>query len=152
MDLPLSNQEQIVSKVAEIKNPPSLPLAMQRVLELIVTNVKSPDELETFIRYDQGLTARIIRIANSAYYGMLGTARISYEIALRRPWIAKERAYLLGFLHDLGRIIVAAHFGEQYKAIWLLAQKRNSRKIRRARVQSGAHGNWFLDLNRMGAA
>jgi putative nucleotidyltransferase with HDIG domain len=174
MDLPLLNEEQVLSKIAEIRDPPSLPIALQRVLELIVTQVESPDELETFIRYDPGLTARIIRIANSAYYGSRGklldltrsilligydevksvcifaltlevfsglklikaaegerlwkhsfaTARIAYEMALRRPWVAKEQAYLLGFLHDFGRIIVAAHFGEQYQAIRDLAKKR----------------------------
>lgn len=174
MNLPFLNEEQIRRKVAGIKDPPSLPLALHRVMELIVSNVDSPDELETFIRYDQGLTARIIRTANSAYYASHGklidltrsilligydqvkcicifalaseifsgrklikpiereilwkhsfaTARISYEIALRRPWIAKENAYLLGFLHDFGRIIVAAHFEEQYEAILLLAQQR----------------------------
>ncbi len=174
MDLPLLNKEQIVSKVAEIKDPPSLPLALQRVLELIVTNVESPDELETFIRYDPGLTARIIRTANSSYYGLggrlldltqsilvigygevksicifaltfelfsglklikpadrerlwkhsFGTARIAYKIAMRQPWMAKEQAYLLGFLHDFGRIISSAYFGEQYKAIRDLAKKR----------------------------
>ncbi len=171
----LLNEQQILSKVSEIKDPPSLPTALQRVLELIITEVESPDELETFIRYDQGLTTRIIRIANSAYYGSRGklldltrsilligydevksvcifaltlevfsglklikpaerarlwkhsfaTARIAYEMALRRPWIAKEQAYLLGFLHDFGRIIVAAHFGEQYQTIRDLAKKRN---------------------------
>ena len=174
MDIHILNQEQILRKVAGITDPPSLPMALQRVLELIVTQVESPDELETFIRCDPGLTVRVIRIANSAHHGSRGklldlsqsilligydkvksicifalslevfsglelikptererlwkhsfaTARIAYEMALRRPWMAAEQAYLLGFLHDFGRIIVAAHFGEQYQAMRDLAEKR----------------------------
>ncbi len=174
MDIPIPNEEQILRKVASITDPPFLPVALQRVWELIVTQVESPDELETFVRCDPGLTVRVIRIANSTYYGSRGklldlsqsilligydkvksicifalalevfsgleliksiererlwkhsfaTARIAYEIALRRPWMAEEQAYLLGFLHDFGRIIVAAHFGEQYQAMRNLAEKR----------------------------
>lgn len=174
MDIPIPNEEQILRKVASITDPPFLPVALQRVWELIVTQVESPDELETFVRCDPGLTVRVIRIANSTYYGSRGklldlsqsilligydkvksicifalalevfsgleliksiererlwkhsfaTARIAYEIALSRPWMAEEQAYLLGFLHDFGRIIVAAHFGEQYQAMRNLAEKR----------------------------
>jgi HD-like signal output (HDOD) protein len=149
-------------------------LALQRVLDIIINEVDSPDELASFISDDQALTARILCVANSAYYGFRGkvsnltrsiiiigydevksicvyalmsemfsglnsigraereklwkhafaTARIAYHIAQRRPWVPKNQAYLLGLLHDLGRVVMAVHFKEEYRCIQKLAQDR----------------------------
>ncbi len=175
MDLPFLSEHQIITKLSTIKDSSSLPMALQRMLELIITGVESPEELETFVRLDPGLAARIVRIANSACYGSQGkfldlsgailsigckeaksicifalatqifaepgpivaaereelwkhsftTARLAQDIALQRPWMPPNQAYLLGLLHDFGRIILAAYFPEHYRAIRTLAQERN---------------------------
>jgi HD-like signal output (HDOD) protein len=165
---------EIHHQVCLIDDLPPLSGALQRLMEIIQNEVASPQELESIILYDQSLCARILRVANSTYYGRRGevhtisravmslgfqkvrsiclcallmqlfadkdvldrtqremlwkhafaTARIAAEIALRRPWLGKEDAYVLGLLHDLGRVAMAVHFREQYQAVLELAEKR----------------------------
>lgn len=54
------------------------------------------------------------------------TARIASEIARLRPWIDKESAYILGLLHDLGRVALAICFNEYYQMISSLAETRKA--------------------------
>jgi len=174
MGIGLLDENEVRYKVSQIKNLPPLPLALHRVLDIIINEVDSPDELERFISYDQTLAARILCVANSAYYGFRGkvpnlsrsiniigydevksicvyalmseifsglnsikrsereklwkhsfaTARIAYHIAQRRPWVSEHEAYLLGLLHDLGWVIMAVHFKEEYQSIQRLARDR----------------------------
>jgi len=143
-------------------------------VEIIHDEVASPEELESLIRYDQGLTARILRVANSTYYGMRGsvptlskamivmgfeqvkslclcallmdmcshqdtiepgererlwkhsfaTARVAGEMARARPWVSPEKAYILAFFHDLGRVAMAFSLQDHYQTIWKLARGR----------------------------
>jgi HD-like signal output (HDOD) protein len=66
------DEQEIRYRVSRIENLPVLPLNLKRILEIVANEVSSPDELEVFIRYDQALTARILRIANSTFYGFRG--------------------------------------------------------------------------------
>lgn len=52
-------------------------------------------------------------------------SRIAVEVNRRRSWIKAEEAALLGLLHDIGWIVMAAHFKEQFTAIFEKAQKHN---------------------------
>ena len=176
MDIALLDENEVRYQISQIKDLPLLPFALQRVLDIIINEVDSPDELESFIGYDQTLAARILCVANSSYYGFRGkvpnlsrsiivigydqvksiciyalmseifsglnsigraereklwkhafaTARIAYHIAERRPWVSKNEAYLLGLLHDLGRVVMAVHFKEEYRSIQKLAQDRKT--------------------------
>jgi putative nucleotidyltransferase with HDIG domain len=160
--------------ISKIDDLPPLPGALQRLMEIIHDEVASPRELESLILYDQSLSARILRIANSTYYGRRGevrtiskavlnlgfekvksiclcallmemfadnralsraqrealwkhafaTARIAREMATRRPWLDKEDAYLLGLLHDIGRVLMAVYFSDHYQTVEALAHKR----------------------------
>ena len=175
MEIALLDENEIRYKVSRIKNLPPLPLALQRMLDILINEVGSPDEFESFIGYDQSLAARILCAANSACYGFRGkvpdlnravsvvgcdevksicvyalmseifsrlnsigraererlwkhafaTARIAYHIARKRPWVPKNEAYLLGLLHDLGRVVMAVHFKDEYRSIQKLARDRN---------------------------
>ena len=71
---PLDEQE-IRYRVSLVTDIPPLPLALQRLADLIRSEIVSLKELESVIRYDQGLSARILRIANSAFYGCRGQTR-----------------------------------------------------------------------------
>ncbi len=51
---------------------PMLTGAVQRLLEIIHGEIESERELETLILYDQVLAARILRVANSVFYGSRG--------------------------------------------------------------------------------
>jgi HD-like signal output (HDOD) protein len=66
------NEQEIRTRIARIRELPSLSGSLQRLIEIIHDEVASPEELESLIRYDQALTAKILRAANSAYYGMRG--------------------------------------------------------------------------------
>jgi HD-like signal output (HDOD) protein len=66
------NEQEVRSRVARIRDFPMLTGALQRLLEIIQTEIESERELETLILYDQVLSARVLRVANSAFYGTRG--------------------------------------------------------------------------------
>lgn len=164
----------IQHRVSQLDDLPPLPRALQRLIEIIQDEIASARELESLVKYDQGLSARLLRIANSAYYGLrsevttlsraimtigyfkvrslclsallieffsnsrslssalkesfwkhsFATGRIASEIAKKRSWVNEEQAYILGLLHDLGRIVMAIHFNSHYQIIRNLAESR----------------------------
>lgn len=165
---------EINHRIAQLKEIRPLPPAVQRMLEILSGEIVSASDLECFIKYDQALSAKLLRLANSAYYGFRGkvetlsraimivgfqrvrsiclymllmelcadnqtmalvqretlwkhsfvTAKIAAKIAMQRPWISKEQAYVLGLFHDLGRTIMAGNFKEHYHSIQNLARSR----------------------------
>ncbi len=62
----MSKREEIIKKIDEI---PSIPPTLTKVQQM----VRQPDvdfqELAGYIKYDQGLTVNILKMANSAYFG-----------------------------------------------------------------------------------
>lgn len=66
------NEQEVRHRIARIRDLPALSGSLQRLIEIIHDDVASPNELESLIRYDQALSARILRVANSTYYGMRG--------------------------------------------------------------------------------
>jgi HD-like signal output (HDOD) protein len=169
------NEQEVRHRIARIRDLPTLSGSLQRLVEIIHDEVSSPEELESLIRYDQALSARILRVANSTYYGMRGsvptlskamivigyeqvkslclcallmdmysnptsidarererlwkhsfaTARVASEMARSRPWVSPEKAYILAFFHDLGRVAMAFCLQDHYQAIRQLS--RNGR-------------------------
>lgn len=172
---PLDEQE-IRYQISQIKELPSLTRSMQRIIEIIHSEVESASELESIIGYDQALAAKILRIANSTYYGCRGnvknlaksivvigfnqvksiclctllmnmlsdgatidpeqrerlwkhafaTSRIAAEMSRKRPWVSRDEAAAMGLLHDIGYVVMAAHFSERFKSIMDAAEKRKS--------------------------
>lgn len=59
--------EKILSKV---DNFPSMPAAGSRLLSLLEEQEVSIGEVEDILRYDPGLTANVLKLANSAYFGI----------------------------------------------------------------------------------
>jgi len=166
------NDQEVRRRIARIRDLPTLSGSLQRLVEILHDEVASPEELEGLIRYDQALSARILRVANSTYYGMRGkvptlskamivmgfeqvkslclcallmdmcsqqdsiepgererlwkhsfaTARVASEMARARPWVSPEKAYILGFFHDLGRVAMAFSLQDHYRAIWKLSR------------------------------
>ncbi len=54
------------------------------------------------------------------------TSKIAAEISKKRPWVKREEAALLGLIHDIGYVAMAAYFGEYFKFIMDTASRRNS--------------------------
>jgi HD-like signal output (HDOD) protein len=55
--------------IARIPDLPLVTGALQRLLEIIHNEVASVTELENVILYDQALAAKVLRLANSSFYG-----------------------------------------------------------------------------------
>src|SRR5262245_50508813 len=56
-------------KIFETRDLPTLPVVAQRILTLTDDEETATEQLAKIIAIDQSLTARILTLANSAYYG-----------------------------------------------------------------------------------
>lgn len=52
-------------------------------------------------------------------------SRVVTAITRKRPWLDQDEASIFGLLHDLGWILMAAHFNEQFTAIIETAARTN---------------------------
>ena len=52
-------------------------------------------------------------------------SRIAAEMTRKRPWMSWAEAAVLGIVHDLGWIVMATHFNEQFAAIFETAARKN---------------------------
>lgn len=149
---------------------PPIPQTLFQLLEIIQQENSSANNLEDVILRDQALAAKVLRAANSAYYGFCGkvttvsravvaigfhevqniclcallmqhfhseavnqkeqmqlwqhsfaTGGLARSIAQLRPWIQTEESYVLGLLHDLGRMVLMFYFLDDYHQIHKLA-------------------------------
>ncbi len=57
------------NKVLEIKKLPTLPQIAYRLLHILCQKDPDLNELEKIIRYDQSISAKVLSVANSAYFG-----------------------------------------------------------------------------------
>jgi len=169
------DEKEIRYQVSQIKELPSLPQSLKRLIEIIHSEIDTPGELESIISYDPSLAVKVITIANSTYYGyrkkvktlkkaitVIGAdqvksicictllmallsshraislehreilwkhafacSRIAAEMTKKRPWMNRDEAAVLGLVHDLGWIVMAAHFSEQFKAIFETAARKH---------------------------
>lgn len=169
------DEQEVRYQISQIKELPPLPQSLERLIEIIQSEVDSPGELESIISYDPSLVAKIVAVGNSAYYGSRGkidtlaraicvigfsqakaicicallmgmitngqaidetyremlwkhcyaSSKMVSEIIKKRPWLDRDEASVLGLLHDLGWIVMAAHFKEQFTAIFEAAARKN---------------------------
>ncbi len=90
---------------------PSLPTVAVKALELINSDSSSIDELERIISRDQSFSARLLRIANSPYYGMN-----------RRIDTISSGVMLIGF-NTMKSLVVAASLKDMHRKFGLFEQK-----------------------------
>jgi len=154
--------QQFRADVVTRKNLPTLPTVLARILHLAESESASGRELIALIEHDQALTGKMLRLANSAFFGQsrrvstipravallgLSTVRnlalgvkvwdtLGTGMAQSRPeelWAhalavgvaAKtlaarlragdpDEAFTAGVLHDVGRLVLAMRFREEY--------------------------------------
>jgi putative nucleotidyltransferase with HDIG domain len=75
MDFAFLDEQEVRYQVSRIKELPPLPQSLKRLVEILYEEVETSDELESIILYDQSLTAKVMNIANSTYYGSRGKVR-----------------------------------------------------------------------------
>lgn len=69
-------------KVARSENLPVLPQIVSQVLKLVDDPDASPKQLESIIERDPAITAKILRVANSSYYGLNQVNSIARAISV----------------------------------------------------------------------
>jgi HD-like signal output (HDOD) protein len=64
------HQDEILQKVLDIEDLPSLPQVMERILETIEDENSSSKDLTEILELDHSISTSILRMANSAFYGL----------------------------------------------------------------------------------
>ncbi len=146
---------------------PTLPLIIENIFKIASDDKTSSKDLAAFISKDQAMVNKILKIANSAYFGLsktvsslshaitiigfkevtnltiglnvfsifqkigaegilnmkdlwlhsIGCALISKKIAKEIVQNDAEQAFLIGLLHDMGKVILAVYFPTEYKTV-----------------------------------
>ncbi|MBF0303577.1 MAG: HDOD domain-containing protein [Desulfamplus sp.] len=150
---------------------PSLPVVVNKILDVASDENTTIDQLAEIISYDQGMTNKLLRLANSVYYGQrtevdsvrraiavigfdeiigialgmnvlssltdkesglsldmkalwihsIGCATAAKEIAAKIHPEISGKIFIPGLLHDMGKIILAVYFKDDYRKVRALA-------------------------------
>jgi len=109
----------LIQHLSEIQNLPTLPEIVLRIQELIMSEEGDATLLSRIIEQDPALTAKVLKVANSAYYGSTRGRISSISLAITR----------IGF-NEIGHIALAVNFVRQfshrsnildYKKFWIHA-------------------------------
>ncbi|HYR96844.1 MAG TPA: HDOD domain-containing protein [Candidatus Binatus sp.] len=154
--------QQFRAEVIARKNLPTIPTVLSKILQLVDSESSNGKELITIIERDQALTGKMLRLANSAFFGqsrrvatipravvLLGFSTVRNLALGVKVWdalgsgIARNRleelwlhavavaaatkavaaklragdpdeAFTAGLLHDVGRLVLAMRFREDY--------------------------------------
>lgn len=121
--------EEIVAKTPDL---PSFPAAAMKVMREAESSTSNASSIAQILAQDQALSARVLRLANSAYYGLtrkvsnlqeavvvLGTrcVRNLCMVAATYPWMSRKLdGYCLGprdlWTHSIGTALGAQHFAQ----------------------------------------
>jgi len=161
----ISNFKSIITKV---KSLPTLPQVFHKIIETIERPESSAQDIKNIIMRDQSISAKILKVANSALYGqtkevsdisnaiiLLGfdtvkSIALSISVFSIFPkteynytrfnrelfWIhsmassetaviigdkigypKKDRAFILGIVHDIGKVFLEYYFSPEYKMV-----------------------------------
>ena len=159
-------QYSLVEKVLkQIEHLPTLPQVVSKILAM--TDSAKVNAVDISKEMDQSLSAKVLKVANSAYYGgraagkvnslhhaimiigfdmvkeivltasffhtfknseeveefrplwthSLGCALVAKRLAWVYRYEALDEAYLVGLIHDIGKLVVQQYFPEQYRLI-----------------------------------
>jgi HD-like signal output (HDOD) protein len=185
----LKTREKLLQLIRDKRTQiPTLPVVVHNILKLVENERTSSGDLCSFIGKDQGIANRVLRLANSAYYGqargidnlpravmVIGFSEVvslsigmsvfsTFQqvgagglLGMSDLWLhsmgcyfaskrinallgakpSRERAagsskssetpvYLSALLHDMGKVILAMHFPDEYAAVLLSARQTGS--------------------------
>ncbi len=104
-------QEALEKIILETIDIPSLPPVAMKVLQLISNDSSSLDELEDILEKDQSFSARLLRIANSPYYGK------------NRSVDSIGKAIILIGFNTMKSLVVAASLRDMHRKFGIFEQK-----------------------------
>ncbi|MCP4546321.1 MAG: HDOD domain-containing protein [bacterium] len=155
-------------RLKNIRTLRTLPGVVKKVCLMAESDDISSAELGKMIGKDQVITARVLRLVNSSFYGFpnristitqalvllgftvvkglllgisiveymtesmvglwehsLGTAMAAGVIARQIGEPDPEEAQVAGLLHDLGKVVIALEFGDEFKAIQTVVEEES---------------------------
>jgi len=173
-DKQVYNEGSIRRKLRMIGRLAPLPTLVRKIMEILKDPNSSARDLAEEIKKDQVITARILKIVNSAYYGFhreignvdhaivvlgfdevmniaqaaclmngfsfesdeyfnrekfwihaLGTAYIARALSRYTRKVESKDAFVVGLLHDFGKVVLIQHFSKAYKEVIKLAVEQN---------------------------
>lgn len=173
--MPLS-MERVLNRIHDI---PSLPIVVEKLLDVISDPTSDARSLGREIAVDQGLSMKILKLVNSAFYGfskqissiqhavallgfntvrqvalgasildLFGTWGEEEGFSLEKFWVhsfacaccAKKISemvripkgddiFIVGLLHDIGKLIEYQHLTEEFREIIRIADKNDSKSF-----------------------
>jgi putative nucleotidyltransferase with HDIG domain len=166
----------LMQVISRLHSLPSIPAVYMKLMEALQSPAVSIAEVGQIISQDLGMTARVLQLVNSAFFGIsrhittpaeaavyLGIDTVkalalnvavfskfnsmaspffsidrlqehSSEVGLLARNIAKslgqskaaiEDALVAGMLHDIGKLVLACNYPEQYQEVQLLAREKS---------------------------
>ena len=64
------NEDKIKQIMAQVKSFPGMPTTAAKLLKMLKDSESTAAQIEDVLRYDAGLTANILKLTNSAYFGI----------------------------------------------------------------------------------
>ncbi|MFC1573689.1 HDOD domain-containing protein [Candidatus Latescibacterota bacterium] len=158
---------------------PASSAVLAKVINVMYVLSSNAEDVADIIEHDPSLTANILKVANSAYYGSystisslkravvtlgfetlkeivytigsvncfqsegnkhvdglsglwlhsVGTGKVCQSISKRMNIERPDNAYLVGLLHDIGKILLLIHFPKHFHSVINLTQEKNTRFI-----------------------
>ena len=168
--IPESETKLLRQRINRIQQTASLPTLVPKILKVSNDPSSSAKTLGQVIKQDQSLTAKILKIVNSAFYGLyrkvgnvdhaivilgfdeirnlstaaclikahegipsqffqpsefwahsLCTAYVAKALSAKRPDLNTEDAFVIGLLHDYGKVILFQFFNTLFREVLALA-------------------------------
>ncbi|MEJ2079972.1 MAG: HDOD domain-containing protein [Acidobacteriota bacterium] len=105
----------VVAKVDEI---PALPTIVPKLLAILQDDDASVSDIAAVISYDPSLTSKILRVANSAYYGFSGqVSELRKAVMLIGLRMVKSLALSIPIVHRLPSGSPSGHFSQM--GLWI---------------------------------
>lgn len=164
---------EVNQKLSEVNDLPTLPIVANKVISLVDNPKTRAADITSIVKQDPSLTARVMKLVNSAYYGFpreiatithaimilgfkdiknlvlsasvfqmfndnhklldkkalwehsIGAAIICKLFAKRVKFHDPEEAFVVGLLHDMGKVVLEMYWPKEYEAILEEAANQN---------------------------
>jgi len=99
-------------KISRSENLPVLPQIVSQVLKLVDDPDASPKEMEKIIERDTAVTAKVLRVANSSYYGSSQVPSIARAISMLGMNTIRSLVVGVAYQQVISGRAVATHFNK----------------------------------------
>lgn len=91
------DEQHIFTGLLTIRDLPTLPQVVIKILEAVEDEYSSAADLTTLLEQDHAISARVLRLANSAFYGLrneVDTINPFYSRCCKKPWKHSTETHL----------------------------------------------------------